>query len=72
MNSTSVAPTPASTSPSVARIHYCLGASLAKLEGQVAIGGFLRRFPGARVVGEPVWNGRMNLRGLDELAVDVS
>lgn len=52
-------------------IHYCLGASLAKLEGQVAIGGFLRRFPDARVVGEPVWNGRMNLRGLDELPVDV-
>ena len=52
-------------------IHYCLGASLAKLEGQVAIGGFLRRFPGARVAGEPVWNGRMNLRGLDELPVDV-
>jgi cytochrome P450 len=53
-------------------IHYCLGASLAKLEARVAIGGFLRRFPTARVVGEPVWNGRMNLRGLDELAVDVS
>jgi cytochrome P450 len=52
-------------------IHYCLGASLAKLEGQVAIGGFLRRFPDARVVDDPVWNGRMNLRGLDELAVDV-
>jgi cytochrome P450 len=52
-------------------IHYCLGASLAKLEGQVAIGGFLRRFPGARAVGDPVWNGRMNLRGLDELVVDV-
>jgi cytochrome P450 len=52
-------------------IHYCLGASLAKLEGQVAIGGFLRRFPNARVVGEPVWNGRMNLRGLEELMVDV-
>ena len=53
-------------------IHYCLGASLAKLEAQVAIGGFLRRFPNARVVGEPVGNGRMNLRGLDELVVDVS
>jgi len=52
-------------------IHYCLGASLAKLEGQVAIGRFLRRFPNAKVVGEPKWNGRMNLRGLDELLVDV-
>jgi cytochrome P450 len=52
-------------------IHYCLGASLAKLEGQVAIGGFVRRFPKARIIGDPVWNGRMNLRGLDRLAVDV-
>ena len=38
----------------------------------LAIGGFLRRFPNARVVGDPVWNGRTNLRGLDELVVDVS
>ncbi len=53
-------------------IHYCLGASLAKLEGQVAIGRFLRRFPHARLVGDPIWNGRMNLRGLDQLVVDVS
>ena len=52
-------------------IHYCLGASLAKLEGQVAIGGFVRRFPHAKIVGVPVWNGRMNLRGLERLVVDV-
>ena len=52
-------------------IHYCLGASLAKLEAQAAIGRFIRRFPNAQVVGEPKWNGRMNLRGLDELVVDV-
>lgn len=50
-------------------IHYCLGASLAKLEGQVAIGSFVRRFPHASIVGTPTWNGRMNLRGLDELIV---
>ncbi len=49
--------------------HYCLGASLAKLEGQVAIGSFVRRFPDARVVGDPVWNGRINLRGLERLDV---
>ncbi len=49
--------------------HYCLGASLAKLEAQVAIGGFVRRFPQVRVAGEPVWNGRINLRGLERLDV---
>jgi cytochrome P450 len=53
-------------------IHYCLGASLAKLEGQVAIGGFVRRFPDAKIVGDPTWNGRMNLRGLDQLVVKVA
>ncbi len=47
--------------------HYCLGASLAKLEGQIAIGRFLRRFPDAAVAGTPTWNGRINLRGLDHL-----
>ena len=49
--------------------HYCLGASLAKLEAQVAIPGFIRRFPNAAVVGEPEWNGRINLRGLERLHV---
>lgn len=53
-------------------IHYCLGASLAKLEGEVAIGGFVRRFPHATAAGAPVWNGRMNLRGLDEFVVDLA
>jgi cytochrome P450 len=51
--------------------HYCLGSSLARLEAQVAIGTFARRFPNARVVGEPVWNGRINLRGLEQLNVAV-
>ncbi len=52
-------------------IHYCLGASLAKLEGGIAIGSFISRFPDAKVVGEPEWNGRINLRGLQKLMVDV-
>ncbi|WP_420451596.1 cytochrome P450 [Ilumatobacter sp.] len=51
--------------------HYCLGASLAKLEARIAIGSFLRRFPAAGVAAEPVWNGRINLRGLDRLEVDL-
>lgn len=51
-------------------VHYCLGASLARLEAQVAIGTFLRRYPGARLVpGAPAWNGRINLRGLERLPV---
>jgi len=49
-------------------IHYCLGASLAKLEGQIAIGSFIERFPNARVV-DAGFNGRINLRGLDRLVV---
>ena len=49
--------------------HYCLGSALAKLEGQVAIGTFVRRFPKARIVGEPEWNGRINLRGLQRLVL---
>jgi cytochrome P450 len=53
-------------------VHYCLGASLAKLEGQVAIGTFARRFPDAQLVDTPpVWNGRINLRGLAELPIDL-
>ncbi len=53
-------------------IHYCLGSSLAKLEGRIAIGSFITRFPNARVVDEPEWNGRINLRGIQKLMVDVS
>jgi len=50
--------------------HFCLGSSLAKLEAQVAIGSFIRRFPEANV--ERVeWNGRINLRGLEKLDVSV-
>ena len=52
-------------------IHYCLGASLARLEAQVAIGTFVRRFPNARLAGAPEGNGRINLRGLEHLPVAV-
>ena len=51
--------------------HYCLGASLAKLEAQVAIGSFLRRFPNAHATGEVEWNGRINLRGVERLELAV-
>jgi cytochrome P450 len=51
-------------------IHHCLGAVLARTEGRVAIGALVRRFPGLELATDrPAWNGRMVLRGLDELPV---
>ena len=53
-----------------AGIHYCLGASLARLEGQVAIGAVLRRFSGLTLDVEcPVWRPSSALRGLETLPV---
>ena len=53
-------------------IHYCLGAALARLEGQVAISTLVRRFPRLELTGDPVWNERINLRGLDRLPLSIS
>ncbi len=52
--------------------HYCLGSSLAKLEAEIAVTRFFTRFGIPTVVGEPVWNGRINLRGLENLTVELS
>ena len=54
-----------------AGIHHCLGASLARMEGRVAMSSLIRRFPDLQLDGEPRWNGRINLRGLDSLPVRV-
>ena len=51
--------------------HHCLGAALARLEARVAVERMAARFPGLDLAGEPVWNGRINLRGLSELPVKV-
>ncbi|MBU3701460.1 MAG: cytochrome P450 [Acidimicrobiia bacterium] len=47
--------------------HHCLGASLARLEGTVAITRLLRRFPDVDAQADPEWNGRLVLRGMDGL-----
>lgn len=52
-------------------IHHCLGAALARLEGQEAIGRLVRRFPDMATAAPPVNNGRIVLRGLDELSVSL-
>jgi cytochrome P450 len=54
-------------------IHHSLGAALARLEGQVALGTFLQRFPAATLDdGGAVRNNRIVLRGFDRLAVSLS
>jgi cytochrome P450 len=50
-----------------AGVHYCLGASLAKLEAQVAISSVIRRFPDVALSGEPRWRDRLTIRGVDRL-----
>jgi cytochrome P450 len=50
-------------------IHHCLGAALARLEGQAVIGPMVRRFPDLALTGEPVRNDRLVLRGFDQLPV---
>jgi pimeloyl-[acyl-carrier protein] synthase len=51
--------------------HFCLGASLARLEGAVAIGTLVRRFPDIELAGEPVRRTTFTLRGLEHLPVSV-
>ncbi len=53
-------------------IHYCLGAPLARLEGQVAIGTLLQRLPQMRLAVEPqelVWRPGALIMGLRTLPV---
>ena len=53
-------------------IHFCLGAPLARLEGQIAIGALVRRFPKLALAGDPIRRPQITLRGLASLPVSVS
>ena len=53
-------------------IHFCLGAPLARVEGEIAIAALLRRFPEmALATDRPRWTGSF-LRGLEELPLTVA
>jgi pimeloyl-[acyl-carrier protein] synthase len=50
--------------------HFCLGAPLARLQAQIAIGTLFRRFPGMRLMDGPLsWERNPTLRGLISLPV---
>ena len=53
-------------------IHYCLGASLAKLETEVMIGSLISRFKNLEIVGEPQWRDRLTIRGVSKLSLSCS
>jgi len=51
-------------------IHFCLGAPLARLEGEIAFHALLRRFPTLRLANEEAeWQGGMVFRSLKQLPV---
>jgi cytochrome P450 len=50
--------------------HFCFGAPLARIEGQLAFGTLLRRFPNLRLRPAPLtWRPNLGLRGLTALPV---
>jgi cytochrome P450 PksS len=55
-------------------VHHCLGAPLARMEGQIAITALLQRFPDLSPAADPEslrWNRGLFLRGLKRLPVRV-
>ena len=51
-------------------IHHCLGAALARMEGQIAFAALLDRFPRIELAGTPMRRPTFTLRGLETLPVD--
>jgi cytochrome P450 len=55
-------------------VHFCLGAPLARLDGQIALRTLFRRLPRLRLAGPPEsirWRKSLIVRGLDSLPVSI-
>jgi hypothetical protein len=50
-------------------LHFCLGARLARMEGQLVLEGLVERFATVERAGEPVRNPGLAIRGFDSLPV---
>ena len=53
-------------------IHYCLGANLARAEGQEMFAGLIRRFARVEQAGPLEQRGRLTLRGYEDVPVSVT
>jgi cytochrome P450 len=50
-------------------IHFCLGASLARMQGAIAIAGLVQRFPALHQTGDPQRRGNIHVRGFGSYPV---
>lgn len=53
-------------------IHHCVGLNLARMEGRMAIGRLLQRYPGFKLVGEAQRGGRVRFRGFLNIPVKLA
>jgi pimeloyl-[acyl-carrier protein] synthase len=53
-------------------IHHCLGAALARMEGQIAFQALIDHFSRIELGGIPVWRPTFTLRGLESLPVKLT
>ncbi len=52
-------------------IHYCLGANLARAEGEIVFSSLIRRFSSISEAGDRVYRNSLVLRGLQSCPVTV-
>lgn len=52
-------------------IHFCLGAPLARVEGEIAFNKILDHLKGAKIIEEPKYRGNFNIRGLEHLKISL-